>query len=56
MASDEDFLIPRDQTVEPSETLVAPPGKFRIYLGAAAGVGKTVAMLDEGWRRRERGR
>ncbi len=56
MASDEDFLISSDQTVEPSETLVAPPGKFRIYLGAAAGVGKTVAMLDEGWRRRERGR
>ncbi|HVC21976.1 MAG TPA: sensor histidine kinase KdpD [Candidatus Dormibacteraeota bacterium] len=39
-----------------SETLVAPPGGFRIYLGAAAGVGKTCAMLDEGWRRRERGR
>jgi two-component system sensor histidine kinase KdpD len=57
MVSDEDFLIPTDQTtVEPSETMVAPPGKFRIYLGAAAGVGKTVAMLDEGWRRRERGR
>ncbi|MGA7088668.1 MAG: universal stress protein [Candidatus Dormiibacterota bacterium] len=57
MASDEDLLIPSDQTTpEPSENLVAPPGKFRIYLGAAAGVGKTVAMLDEGWRRRERGR
>ncbi|MGA8428044.1 MAG: universal stress protein [Candidatus Dormiibacterota bacterium] len=56
MASDED-VIPSDQTTaETSETLVAPPGKFRIYLGAAAGVGKTVAMLDEGWRRRERGR
>jgi len=57
MASDEDLLIPSDQTTpEQSENLVAPPGKFRIYLGAAAGVGKTVAMLDEGWRRRERGR
>jgi two-component system sensor histidine kinase KdpD len=57
MASDEHLLIPSDQTApEPSENLVAPPGKFRIYLGAAAGVGKTVAMLDEGWRRRERGR
>ncbi len=56
VASDED-LIPTDQTTpERSESLVAPPGKFRIYLGAAAGVGKTVAMLDEGWRRRERGR
>jgi two-component system sensor histidine kinase KdpD len=30
-------------------------GKLRIYLGAAPGVGKTYAMLDEGWRRRERG-
>jgi two-component system sensor histidine kinase KdpD len=31
------------------------PGKLRIYLGAAPGVGKTYAMLDEGWRRRGRG-
>jgi two-component system sensor histidine kinase KdpD len=30
-------------------------GQFRIYLGAAPGVGKTFAMLDEGWRRRGRG-
>ena len=30
-------------------------GKFRVYLGAAPGVGKTYAMLDEGWRRHERG-
>ena len=28
-------------------------GKLRIYLGAAPGVGKTYAMLDEGWRRHE---
>ncbi len=35
--------------------LVDPAGKFRIYLGAAAGVGKTVAMLDEGHRRLQRG-
>jgi two-component system sensor histidine kinase KdpD len=35
---------------------VNPAGKFRIYLGAVAGVGKTWAMLDEGWRRHERGR
>jgi two-component system sensor histidine kinase KdpD len=34
---------------------VGPTGKFRIYLGAAAGVGKTFAMLDEGWRRHHRG-
>src|SRR5512139_1719876 len=30
-------------------------GQLRIYLGAAPGVGKTFAMLDEGWRRKERG-
>src|SRR5713226_8688665 len=30
-------------------------GKLRIYLGAAPGVGKTYAMLDEGWRRKSRG-
>src|ERR1700689_741181 len=30
-------------------------GVLRIYLGAAPGVGKTFAMLDEGWRRRTRG-
>src|SRR5579871_1182091 len=34
---------------------VKPTGKFRVYLGAAAGVGKTCAMLDEGWRRFQRG-
>jgi two-component system sensor histidine kinase KdpD len=30
-------------------------GRLRVYLGAAPGVGKTYAMLDEGHRRRERG-
>jgi two-component system sensor histidine kinase KdpD len=30
-------------------------GQLRIYLGAAPGVGKTFAMLDEGHRRRSRG-
>lgn len=30
-------------------------GRLRIYLGAAPGVGKTVAMLGEGRRRRDRG-
>ena len=34
---------------------VRPTGRFRVYLGAAAGVGKTCAMLDEGWRRYKRG-
>jgi len=41
---------------EPSVTAtVDPPGRFRIYLGAAPGVGKTYAMLSEGRRRRQRG-
>ena len=31
------------------------PGELRIYLGAAAGVGKTYDMLCEGHRRQERG-
>jgi two-component system sensor histidine kinase KdpD len=35
--------------------VVVPAGKFRIYLGSVAGVGKTCAMLDEGWRRKQRG-
>jgi two-component system sensor histidine kinase KdpD len=30
-------------------------GKLRLYLGAAPGVGKTFAMLNEGWRRKQRG-
>ncbi len=30
-------------------------GQFRVYLGAAPGVGKTFAMLNEGQRRRARG-
>jgi two-component system sensor histidine kinase KdpD len=38
-----------------SEGRVAPRGQLRIYLGAAAGVGKTYAMLSEGHRRAERG-
>ncbi len=35
--------------------MVEAAGHFRIYLGAAAGVGKTYAMLSEGHRRRDRG-
>ena len=34
---------------------VAAAGHFRIYLGAAPGVGKTYAMLSEGHRRQARG-
>ncbi|MGC2191025.1 MAG: universal stress protein [Candidatus Dormiibacterota bacterium] len=56
MTSDEAAEPSRVPSPDADETLVAPPGRFRIYLGAAAGVGKTCAMLDEGWRRRERGR
>jgi two-component system sensor histidine kinase KdpD len=37
------------------EEVVEAAGHFRIYLGAAAGVGKTYAMLDEGQRRARRG-
>jgi two-component system, OmpR family, sensor histidine kinase KdpD len=38
-----------------SDGRAAPRGQLRIYLGAAAGVGKTFAMLGEGHRRAERG-
>ncbi|MBO0728559.1 MAG: universal stress protein [Acidimicrobiaceae bacterium] len=38
-----------------SKEVVEPAGHFRIYLGAAAGVGKTYAMLNEGKRRLGRG-
>jgi two-component system, OmpR family, sensor histidine kinase KdpD len=38
-----------------SVDIVEPAGHFRIYLGAAAGVGKTYAMLSEGHRRQARG-
>jgi two-component system sensor histidine kinase KdpD len=34
---------------------IEPAGHFRIYLGAAAGVGKTYSMLSEGGRRHQRG-
>jgi two-component system, OmpR family, sensor histidine kinase KdpD len=47
---------PRDQArVDDDEVSVRPAGRFRLYLGSAAGVGKTCAMLDEGWRRHQRG-
>ena len=35
--------------------MIMSRGKLRIYLGAAPGVGKTYAMLNEGWRRKQRG-
>jgi two-component system sensor histidine kinase KdpD len=54
---------PRDEklvTTEPavpqdSAEGVEAAGHFRIYLGAAAGVGKTYSMLSEGHRRSQRG-
>lgn len=48
MAADEP-----DETKEVSES--KRRGRLRVYLGAAAGVGKTYAMLNEGRRRKERG-
>jgi K+-sensing histidine kinase KdpD len=45
---------PADKVKEVVSTVEAA-GHFRIYLGAAAGVGKTYAMLNEGKRRLERG-
>ena len=44
-----------DEASDESDDSVEPAGKFRVYLGAVAGVGKTWAMLDEGWRRYKRG-
>jgi two-component system, OmpR family, sensor histidine kinase KdpD len=43
------------QTGEPRRTDQRGRGQLRIYLGCAAGVGKTFALLGEGHRRRERG-
>ncbi len=40
---------------EPAQVAERAPGQLRIYLGAAAGVGKTYDMLCEGHRRLERG-
>jgi two-component system sensor histidine kinase KdpD len=45
----------RNGVAEDTADVVSPAGKFRLYLGSVAGVGKTCAMLDEGWRRAQRG-
>jgi two-component system sensor histidine kinase KdpD len=47
----EDRAVVEDDSAD----VVEAAGHFRIYLGAAAGVGKTFAMLGEGHRRRDRG-
>ena len=44
-----------DQSGEADRSGVDATGRFRIYLGAAPGVGKTYAMLNEGRRRNQRG-
>jgi len=46
---------PPDRSVDATHGVDAI-GRFRVYLGAAPGVGKTFAMLNEGLRRQERGR
>jgi two-component system sensor histidine kinase KdpD len=45
----------RSSVPSDSDDQVEPAGHFRLYLGAAAGVGKTYAMLNEGHRRMQRG-
>jgi two-component system, OmpR family, sensor histidine kinase KdpD len=45
---------PRDQ-VPPVSDSARTSGQFRVYLAAAAGAGKTIAMLDEGQRLRRVG-
>ncbi len=52
-AEDEAAAAPVDNPDD--DDVVEAAGRFRIYLGAVAGVGKTYAMLDEGHRRAERG-
>ena len=44
-----------DHGTDDDTCVVEPAGHFRIYLGVAAGAGKTMAMLGEGHRRRQRG-
>ena len=57
MMSDPKNLNRPQDLVEVDELagVVEAAGRFRIYLGACAGVGKTYAMLNEGHRRASRG-
>jgi two-component system sensor histidine kinase KdpD len=48
-------VINAEQPDNPGQRGAVARGDLRIYLGSAAGVGKTFAMLNEGHRRRERG-
>lgn len=47
--------LPVNAVERDDEDVVVPAGRFRLYLGSVAGVGKTCAMLDEGYRRFLRG-
>jgi two-component system sensor histidine kinase KdpD len=54
--ADDDGRISGDGTGGPPDPAARPGrGHLRIYLGSAAGVGKTYALLGEGHRRAERG-
>jgi two-component system sensor histidine kinase KdpD len=54
--TDEDMTMATPVTsADDAGGMMEAAGRFRIYLGAAAGVGKTYAMLSEGQRRRSRG-
>jgi two-component system, OmpR family, sensor histidine kinase KdpD len=44
-----------EHDTQPARKRPAGRGTLRVYLGSAAGVGKTYAMLNEGQRRKERG-
>jgi two-component system sensor histidine kinase KdpD len=48
-------LVETASVTRDAESVVEAAGHFRVYLGAAAGVGKTYDMLNEGKRRLERG-
>jgi two-component system, OmpR family, sensor histidine kinase KdpD len=52
---DESDITVTTQSDADTAGTVAAAGHFRIYLGAAAGVGKTYAMLNEANRRKARG-
>ena len=55
-ATDDEMAMATPVTsTDDAEGVVEAAGRFRIYLGSAAGVGKTYAMLGEGQRRRGRG-
>src|SRR5580704_7404776 len=48
-------VVAADYGSDPDYRPPGARGELRIYLGSAAGVGKTYAMLNEGHRRAERG-